>query len=231
MCETKICRTCKQEKNLTEFNKDRRQKDGYATQCKACKRAYDRARYEKVKNDPEFHAKKLEHGKKYRETHKEQIKAYSDEYNMRPDVVERKSTWYQEKMSKMSIEERLNFMVQRAKSRATLKGVPFDIEGKDIQFVEYCPLLGIKLNWGKTTNEGGRNIDTPSLDRIDPKKGYIKGNVKIISSLANMMKSSATLEQLQTFYQNIWKYMENEEIVQPIENKESIEQENKESLG
>lgn len=51
------------EKSLTEFNKDRRQKDGYATQCKECKRAYDRARYEKVKNDPEFHAKKLEHGK------------------------------------------------------------------------------------------------------------------------------------------------------------------------
>ena len=38
--ETKICRTCKQEKLLSEFNKDKRQKDGYATQCKECKHAY-----------------------------------------------------------------------------------------------------------------------------------------------------------------------------------------------
>lgn len=149
---------------------------------------------------------------------------------MRPEVIERKATWYQEKMSKISIEERLNLIAQRAKYRATLKGVPFDIKGKDIQYVECCPLLGIKLNWGETTNEGGRNIDTPSLDRLDPKKGYVKGNVKIISTLVNMMKSSATLEQLQIFYQNIWKYMGKEEIVQPVENKESTELEDKEPL-
>jgi hypothetical protein len=62
--ETKICRTCKKEKPLSEFNKDRRQKDGFATQCKECKHAYDKARYERIKNDPEYHTKKLEHGEK-----------------------------------------------------------------------------------------------------------------------------------------------------------------------
>ena len=97
-----------------------------------------------------------------------------------------------------------------------------------LSYTEYCPLLEIKLNWGETTNEGGRNIDTPSLDRISPNLGYIPGNVRIISNLANMMKSSATLEQLQTFYKNIWNYMKNEDIVRPIENKESIESEDKE---
>ena len=88
--------------------------------------------------------------------------------------------------------------------------------------------LEIKLNWGNTTNEGGRNIDTPSLDRINPDLGYIPGNVRIISNLANMMKSSATLEQLKTFYKNIWNYMKNEDIVRTIENNESIESEDKE---
>lgn len=77
MEETRICRTCKKEKPLSKFNKDKRHSSGYATQCKECKCAYDRARYEKIKNDPEFHSKKLQHGKKYRESHKEQIHKYS----------------------------------------------------------------------------------------------------------------------------------------------------------
>lgn len=223
MEETRICRTCKKEKPLSEFNKDKRHSSGYATQCKECKRAYDRARYEKIKNDPEFHSKKLQHGKKYRESHKEQIHKYSSEYNIRPEVIERKATWYQEKMSKMTIEERLKLMVKRAKDRAKLKNVEFNITWKDIEYVDTCPILEIPLNWGETSNEGGRNIDTPSLDRINPSLGYIKGNVKIISTLANMMKSSANREQINLFCKNINKYIENEEIVQTIENNESIE--------
>jgi hypothetical protein len=230
MEELRICRTCKQEKPLSEFNKDKRHSSGYATQCKECKRAYDRARYEKVKSDPEFHMKKLQHGAKYRELHKEKIQTYSTVYNTRPEVIERKASWYQEKMSKMSIEDRLKLMVRRAKSRAEIKNVPFNITWKDVDYVNICPILGIPLNWGETSNEGGRNIDTPSLDRINPKLGYVKGNVRIISTLANMMKSSATKEQIEVFCKNIFKYLDNEEIVQSIENKESIELEDKEPL-
>ena len=187
--------------------------------------------YEKVKNDPEFHAKKLEHGQKYRETHKEQIKNYSTAYNIIPEVVERKATWYQEKMSKMSIKERLELMVKRASHRAKLKEVDFNITWEDIEYVEICPILEIPLNWGETSNEGGRNVDTPSLDRINPELGYVKGNVKIISTLANMMKSSANKEQIRMFCKNIHNYLENEEIVRPTENLESVEQEDKEPLG
>lgn len=74
----------------------------------------------------------------------------------------------------------------------------------------YVYILNIPLNW-----EGGpRDKNTPSLDRIIPEKGYVKGNVKIISNLANMMKSYANNEELQIFATNINKYMKNEEIVQ-----------------
>lgn len=41
-----------------------------------------------------------------------------------------------------------------------------------------------------------------SLDKIIPEKGYVKGNVQIISNLANRMKSSATQEQILTFSKN-----------------------------
>ena len=222
MEQTKICRTCKEEKPISEFNRDRRQKDGYATQCKDCKHKADKERYERVKNDPEYHKKKLEAGAKYREKHKEQIKEYSNDYNMRPEVVQRKADWHQNKQSKASIEDRLKEMSHRAHSRALLKNVPCTITWRDIEYRETCPILEIPLNWGVSTNEGGRNIDTPSLDRIDPKKGYILGNICVISTLANMMKSSASLEQLKMFYKNIWKYMD-KEIVQTNEKTESLE--------
>ncbi len=45
------------------------------------------------------------------------------------------------------------------------------------------------------------------------------------------MKNDASLNDIKTFCNNILKYMNNEDIVQTIENKESIEPENKESLG
>ena len=62
-------------------------------------------------------------------------------------------------------------------------------------------------------------------------KGYIKGNVRFISTKANSMKTDATLDQLLLFAKNIEKYMKNEDIVRTTENNESVEQEDKEPLG
>lgn len=224
---TKKCCQCGQIKPLEEFVKDNRRKDGHSTLCKECKRARDRARYQERKNDPEYHAKKLEHQAKYRKNHKEQIDAYSYEYNARPEVIERKAEWHKEKNSKKSISDKIESMLVRAKNRSEEKNVPFNITIEDITFTEICPLLNIPLNW----KGGPRDKDTPSLDRIIPELGYVKGNVRIISNLANMMKSYASAQELLTFSENINKYMNKEDIVRPIENKESIEQEDKEPLG
>jgi hypothetical protein len=59
-----------------------------------------------------------------------------------------------------------------------------------------CPILGIELKWGDRT--GGRTT-SPSLDRINPNKGYEKGNVMWMSSKANTMKSNATPVELKKF--------------------------------
>lgn len=89
---------------------------------------------------------------------------------------------------------------QVAKQRARKYGIEFNIEVSDIFVPMYCPVFGFKLvtGTGHSGRQGG-NTNSPSLDRIDPTKGYVKGNIQVISHLANSMKHQATAEQLQQF--------------------------------
>lgn len=95
-------------------------------------------------------------------------------------------------------------MHNRAKQRAIASGMMFDIEVEDIVIPEVCPVLGLplKINNHSYGKGHGPNNYSPSLDRIDNTKGYVKGNVQVISQLANKMKSDATIEQLQSF--SLW---------------------------
>lgn len=58
-----------------------------------------------------------------------------------------------------------------------------------------CPVFGIKL----VTSKGGPTDWSPSIDRIVPSKGYVPGNIQVISMLANKMKQNATPKQLDRF--------------------------------
>lgn len=89
-----------------------------------------------------------------------------------------------------------------AKRRATQLNVPFNLTLEDIPKETHCKYLNIPLRI--TVNEG-QVMDCPSLDRIIPELGYVKGNVQIISKLANTMKNCATEEQLKTFATNVLK--------------------------
>lgn len=88
-------------------------------------------------------------------------------------------------------------MFSRAKRRAKDRDVVFDIEMSDIVIPKVCPILGIELFC--TSGRSGAFKNSPSLDRIDPEEGYIKGNIQVISQLANVMKSNATTEDLVMF--------------------------------
>lgn len=88
-------------------------------------------------------------------------------------------------------------MYRRAKSRAKERGIEFSIEKSDVIIPEFCPILGVKLE-PHVGHSGGRP-NSPALDRIDNSKGYVEGNVIVISHLANMMKSSATKGELVAF--------------------------------
>lgn len=87
------------------------------------------------------------------------------------------------------------------KSRAKRNGLEFNITYEDVFLPEYCPILNIKLDYGADKS----NSNSPSIDRIDNTKGYIKGNIIVMSRLANAMKSSASFDELELFCKNILK--------------------------
>jgi hypothetical protein len=61
---------------------------------------------------------------------------------------------------------------------------------------DYCPMLGIRLNYGGTGEIRKRSDDSPSVDRIDSRKGYTSDNIHIISWRANRIKNDSTPEEL-----------------------------------
>lgn len=92
-----------------------------------------------------------------------------------------------------------------AKQRAKNKNLAFDIEITDITIPEFCPILGIPLIIHSGNGTPGGKENSPSLDRIDNNKGYIKGNIQVISHKANSMKFTANKEELLLFAKWIYK--------------------------
>lgn len=73
-----------------------------------------------------------------------------------------------------------------AKERAAEKDLEFSIEISDIVIPESCPLLDIPLKNGV----GRVTPNSPSLDRISNSRGYVPGNVWVVSNAANTCKGA-----------------------------------------
>lgn len=78
--------------------------------------------------------------------------------------------------------------VRTAKIRAKKVGVPFSLTVDDVLGVwppdNLCPIFGTQFEQG----QGNALPVSPTLDKINPSLGYVKGNIAIISYRANRMK-------------------------------------------
>jgi hypothetical protein len=97
-------------------------------------------------------------------------------------------------------EDKEKSIINRARENARRKGCEFNLQKSDIIIPTHCPYLGIELTYNK---KDGKQDNYFSIDRIDSSKGYIKGNVQIISKLANTMKNNATIDQLIDFCKGV----------------------------
>lgn len=85
-------------------------------------------------------------------------------------------------------------LLSLTKYRAQKRDIVFNLTLEDVAIPDFCPVLGLPLY----RNSGGRaqGPNSPTVDRVDPDKGYVKGNVRVISARANAIKSNATPEEL-----------------------------------
>ncbi len=115
---------------------------------------------------------------------------------------------YKRKKLKYKNENYIKIKLITTKMSARARNIEFSIDENDLSILpEYCPLLNVKIDY---EYGNGINLNAASIDRIDNSKGYIKGNVWIISRLANTMKSEATIEQLLEFSNNTIKIFKND---------------------
>jgi len=83
-------------------------------------------------------------------------------------------------------------LVQQVKARSKSRGITCTITSEDTPIPDVCPALGIPLVRAVDT----LSLNSASIDRIRPELGYIPGNVVVVSLKANMIKSSATAEEI-----------------------------------
>ena len=95
-------------------------------------------------------------------------------------------------------------LYKNIKSRCKRIGREFSIELEDITIPEKCPVFGFDLK----REDRQTWMCAPSVDRIDSSKGYIKGNVTVVSRRANILKKDATLEELEQLF-NYYKTLRN----------------------
>lgn len=179
----KKCSQCENPLPISDFWRDCTSKDGRKSYCKDCGANY---MFGKVLS-PEDKARyatnrkdKRKNNKEYREKWLADLRNYRNKNNEKT-------------------------LLSQAKYRARKRGLEFNIDLSDIVIPDNCPLTGIPIVRGMGKKKGW---SSPSLDRVDITKGYIKGNVAVISDLANTMKNSATLEELLEFAKNIPEYVE-----------------------
>lgn len=96
-------------------------------------------------------------------------------------------------------------LIEAAKKRAKQNNLDFNITKEDIIVPNKCPLLGLKIKRNKNIAKD----NSPSLDRIDNSKGYVKGNVRVISFLANRLKNNHTRNEIKIIYNNMKLIYEN----------------------
>ncbi len=180
----KPCCTCKIPKPLVDFYKDKSTHDGHEYQCIACRKDA------RVVLRPIILERKRAYNKKY----KERINANNRLF--RDTNKEHYIEWQTNRM----VTYRPKHLLNATKRSARVRDLEHTITLEDIIIPTKCPYLNAEL-----THQMGKGVvsTNSSIDRIDNTKGYIKGNVQVISMLANTMKSNATIEQLITFATNV----------------------------
>ena len=76
------------------------------------------------------------------------------------------------------------------------KGIEYNLTPEYLESIwtGICPIFNIPIE--KASQGQGSHLHSAHLDRLNPNKGYVIGNVSWISGRANRIKYNATVEEL-----------------------------------
>jgi len=95
--------------------------------------------------------------------------------------------WGKKSHTDLYKEQRSKFRAKKYNCKNTVH--EWSLEFGDFEWPTHCPMLGIPIDYFA---KEGRVEGSPSFDRIDNSKGYVKGNIQIISWRANRIKNDGT---------------------------------------
>lgn len=178
----------------------------------------------KIYTDEEARLRNLEAGKRWKEKNKDKTRQHAkDSYARRSEKVKsyvkewrsENIDWIRERDREAGVEyfkahkEELwekhvkrkhkdwrQYMLNKTKARAKKKGIPFNIELDDIVIPEKCPVLGVPFTFEPDPTRKNKFDFLPSIDRLKPELGYVKGNINVMSARANRFKNDSTPEEL-----------------------------------
>ncbi len=192
---------------LESFEKGKTCKYGRKNLCKECSKKrgkkYREANPEKVKECWRIYHKAnrekiMAKNKRYREANPEKIKEARRKYNEahREEKNEANRKYTKNNLEKIRIKTQkwrkanpFKYALSTIKNRSNKKGVSFDLTEEYLfrlwnDCAGICPMTGVPML--KTSN--GNNPFMMSIDRLDPEKGYIKGNIRLVNLWYNMTR-------------------------------------------
>jgi hypothetical protein len=163
----KICGRCREEKTIDDYTADKYAFDGLCCYCRDCERQRSAQYYE------QHQVRRREYSRAYNEQHREERSEWKLAFHRdNPTVVMWRSCRY----------------------RARTESLPFTISAEDIEIPDDCPLCGRKLVLGVGEGRGGKKLSSPSVDRYDPKLGYVLENIWVICNHCNARKQDMSGE-------------------------------------
>jgi hypothetical protein len=167
------------------------------------------------KNDPEFKIKKAQKMREYRSKNVSKFREqYKQSYtkNSESRKKHQRNKWSSDieksrkKLMEYGDKNIQKLMLRSVKARALKENITYNLNLDYIKSIwpknNLCPIFGCEL---KRNRKGQSRNTSPSLDRIIPEKGYVEGNVVVVSFKANRIKNDGTVEDLRKvlhFYEN-----------------------------
>lgn len=119
-------------------------------------------------------------------------KEYHKSLRQLPTYAVKSKKYDERRKTRMSsMKARLRTLMSAARTRSGHKGLAFEL---DLDFLlnlveannSSCCLTGIAFSLEPSKDEFTVNPYAPSIDKIDPKKGYVKDNVRLILTCVNI---------------------------------------------